>query len=154
MIGATSNPSIRADHSADQHAEESRSDGATGQPAFVADESVQALIDPVCGMTVTVDSPHVLPQEGKPVYFCSLGCKAKFAANPAKYQVARPGSHAPALPATERTVDGAIYTCPMHPQIRQVGPGNCRICGMALEPVAATGVVGQNRELADITRRF
>ena len=109
---------------------------------------------PVCGMTVTVDSPHVLQHEGKPVYFCSAGCKAKFVANPARYPVARPESKAPTPPATERTVDGAIYTCPMHPQIRQVGPGNCPICGMTLEPVAATAVVGQNRELADMTRRF
>ena len=117
-------------------------------------ESAQALTDPVCGMTVTVDSPHVLQHEGKPVYFCSSGCKAKFAANPAKYQVARPDSHAPTPPATERTVDGAIYTCPMHPQIRQVGPGNCPICGMTLEPVTATAEVGPNHELADMTRRF
>ena len=154
MIEATSNRSIHADHSADQHSEGGRSGGSTDHPAFVADKSAQALTDPVCGMTVTVESPHVLQHEGKPVYFCSSGCKAKFVANPAKYQVARPDSHAPTPPATERTVDGAIYTCPMHPQIRQVGPGNCPICGMTLEPVAATAVVGQNRELADMTRRF
>jgi Cu+-exporting ATPase len=49
---------------------------------------------------------------------------------------------------------GVIYTCPMHPQIRQVGPGNCPICGMTLEPVNATADVGENRELADMTRRF
>jgi Cu+-exporting ATPase len=105
-------------------------------------------------MIVTVDSPHVLQHEGKPVYFCSSGCKAKFVANPAKYRVSQPESNAPTSPATERTVDGAIYTCPMHPQIRQVGPGNCPICGMTLEPVTAIAVVGPNRELADMTRRF
>ena len=49
---------------------------------------------------------------------------------------------------------GVIYTCPMHPQIRQVGPGNCPICGMMLEPVKATADVGENRELVDMTRRF
>jgi len=49
---------------------------------------------------------------------------------------------------------GDIYTCPMHPQIRQVGPGNCPICGMTLEPVKATAEVGENRELIDMTRRF
>ena len=142
MIETTSNRSIHADHSADQRTERGRSGGSTDQPAFVADQSAQALTDPVCGMTVTVDSPHVLQHEGKPVYFCSSGCKAKFVANPAKYQVARPESNAPTPPATERTVDGAIYTCPMHPQIRQVGPGNCPICGMTLEPVTATADVG------------
>ena len=49
---------------------------------------------------------------------------------------------------------GVIYTCPMHPQIRLVGPGNCPICGMTLEPVKATADVGENRELVDMTRRF
>src|SRR5271154_4371948 len=49
---------------------------------------------------------------------------------------------------------GVIYTCPMHPQIRQVGPGNCPICGMTLEPVRTTAEVGQYRELVDMTRRF
>jgi Cu+-exporting ATPase len=105
-------------------------------------------------MTVTVESPHVLQHEGKPVYFCSAGCKAKFVANPAKYQVASSGFIAPVPLASEPTVDSAIYTCPMHPQIRQVGPGNCPICGMTLEPVTATANVGQNRELVDMTRRF
>jgi Cu+-exporting ATPase len=52
------------------------------------------------------------------------------------------------------TKAGVIYTCPMHPQIRQVGPGNCPICGMTLEPVKATAEVGENRELIDMTRRF
>ena len=52
------------------------------------------------------------------------------------------------------TVVGVIYTCPMHPQIRQVGPGNCPICGMTLEPVNATAELGENHELTDLTRRF
>jgi Cu+-exporting ATPase len=105
-------------------------------------------------MAVTVESPHVLQDQGKPVYFCSAGCKAKFVANPAKFQVARSGIVAPAPVASEPTVDRAIYTCPMHPQIRQAGPGNCPICGMTLEPVTATANVGENRELVDMTRRF
>ena len=154
MIETTSDPSIRKDHSAVRHSESNRFAESTDHSTLVADKSAQALTDPVCGMTVSVESPHVLQHEGKPVHFCSSGCNAKFMANPAKYQVARPESKAPTLPAPERTVDGAIYTCPMHPQIRQVEPGNCPICGMTLEPVAATAVVGQNRELADMTRRF
>ena len=154
MIETTSNQSIRKDHSADQHSRSGCSGESTDHPTLVAEMPAQALTDPVCGMTVTVDSSHVLQDEGKPVYFCSSGCKAKFAANPAKYQVARPDSHAPTPPATERTVDSAIYTCPMHPQIRQLGPGNCPICGMTLEPVTAIAAVGPNRELAEMTRRF
>jgi Cu+-exporting ATPase len=154
MTETTANPSIRKDHSAVPHSESGRSGESTDHPALVADKSAQALTDPVCGMTVTVDSPHVLQHEGKPIHFCSAGCKAKFVANPAKYQVARPVAKAPTPPVTKRTVDGAIYTCPMHPQIRQVGPGNCPICGMTLEPVTATAAVGPNRELADMTRRF
>jgi len=154
MIETPTNRLIHADHSADQHTEGGHSGGSTRQPVVVAEGSPPPLIDPVCGMTVTVDSLHVLQHEGKSVYFCSPGCKAKFVANPAMYQVARPESKAPTPPATGRTVDGAIYTCPMHPQIRQVGPGNCPICGMTLEPVAATAEVGPNHELVDMTRRF
>jgi len=59
-----------------------------------------------------------------------------------------------AEPASESVPQGTIFTCPMHPQIRQMGPGNCPICGMTLEPVTATADVGENRELADMTRRF
>ncbi|MEO8751557.1 MAG: heavy metal translocating P-type ATPase [Casimicrobiaceae bacterium] len=153
MIEAPSNRAIQAAHGADQHGAGSQS-GGTDQPAVIADGSTLPPVDPVCGMSVTVDSPHVLQHEGRPVYFCSLGCKAKFVANPAKYQLARPQSKGPTPPATGPTVDGVIYTCPMHPQIRQVGPGNCPICGMTLEPVAATAVVGPNPELVDMTRRF
>jgi Cu+-exporting ATPase len=105
--------------------------------------------DPVCGMMV---DPHVTPHRaqygGKPYYFCSSGCQSKFTAEPDKY----------AEPATEKKAEavpeGTIYTCPMHPQIRQVGPGSCPICGMALEPVLATAETGPSHELVDMTRRF
>ena len=92
--------------------------------------SATALKDPVCGMTVSVASPHHLEHAGKPNYFCSPGCKAKFAAEPAKYlhapaEVAAPGTPPSATP-------GTVYTCPMHSQIRQDHPGVCPICGMSL----------------------
>ncbi len=84
-------------------------------------------IDPVCGMTV---DPHTSTLKaghgGRTYYFCAAGCRAKFIANPAKYL--GPGEMEQAVP------EGAIYTCPMHPEIEQVGPGACPICGMALEP--------------------
>jgi len=103
-------------------------------------------IDPVCGMTV---DPHNARQcaehRGHTYYFCSAGCRAKFMADPKRYLDER-------QPAQVR--DGTVYTCPMHPEIRQIGPGACPICGMALEPVVATGDSGPNLELIDMTRRF
>ena len=86
--------------------------------------------------------------DGRPYYFCGGRCREKFAADPAK--LSRSGSRAPAEPVPA----GAIYTCPMHPEIRQVGPGSCPICGMALEPEMVTADAGPNPELADMTRRF
>jgi Cu+-exporting ATPase len=105
--------------------------------------------DLVCGMRVDPNkTPHCHQHQGHTYYFCSAGCRAKFAADPAKYLV--PSDVRPAAPVPE----GAIYTCPMHPQIRQLGPGSCPICGMALEPELATSETGPNPELADMTRRF
>ena len=105
--------------------------------------AVAALKDPVCGMTVTPESKHQLVHDGRPFYFCSAGCKTKFAADPQKYL-----SPAPPLPA------GAIYTCPMHPEVRQDRPGTCPKCGMALEPEMPTLDEGENPELTDFRRRF
>lgn len=104
--------------------------------------------DPVCGMTVDpATSKHRFEHHGETFHFCSAGCRTKFAADPAKY-VAKEKAPAPEMPA------GTIYTCPMHPEIRQVGPGSCPICGMALEPEVASLETGPNPELADMTRRF
>ena len=105
--------------------------------------------DPVCGMMVDPHStPHRAQYEGRPYYFCSSGCQSKFMAEPAKYVEPTAPGKAEAVP------EGTIYTCPMHPQIRQVGPGSCPICGMALEPVVATAETGPSHELVDMTRRF
>ena len=99
-------------------------------------------------MTVNPEtSKHRLDRDGTTYHFCSAGCRGKFAADPAKYlenKSTPPG----AVP------EGTIHTCPMHPQIRQVGPGSCPICGMALEPEVASLDSGPNPELADMTRRF
>jgi len=109
-----------------------------------------AAIDPVCGMTV---DPHATAQrqsfEGRTYYFCSAGCQAKFVADPRKFLGPEAGKR-PAAPVPQDT----IYTCPMHPEIRQTGPGNCPICGMTLEPILATAEAGPNPELVDMTRRF
>src|SRR6202041_1365755 len=76
---------------------------------------------------------------------CSARCRERFEAEPEKFLK-------PTQP--EAAAAGTIYTCPMHPQIRQIGPGNCPICGMTLEPVTATAEAGENHELTDMTRRF
>ena len=105
------------------------------------------VLDPVCGMTVDpATARHSLEHGGRRFFFCSAGCKSKFAAEPHRYLT--PKAAAPESSA------GTIYTCPMHPQIRQVGPGACPICGMALEPVATSADDAPNAELADMTRRF
>ncbi len=106
-----------------------------------------AVKDPVCGMTVDpLTAKHVTQHQGAAFHFCSAGCQTKFIANPAKSlnMDARPSVAPP----------GGAYTCPMHPRIRQVGPGSCPICGMALEPVTITADAPPNPELADMTRRF
>ena len=104
--------------------------------------------DPVCGMRVNpATTTHHFAHGGTTYHFCSAGCRTKFAAEPDAYLK-------PKITAPEPAKPGAIYTCPMHPQIRQVGPGSCPICGMALEPVEATAEAQPNHELADMTRRF
>ena len=120
----------------------------------VLDETVQRLKDPVCGMTVTPQSQHVFQYEGKPVYFCSVSCKSRFEANPARYRVA-PSDSAVSPPVVSMpVVAGAVYTCPMHPEIRQDRPGACPKCGMALEPEMPTLDDGEHPELLDFRRRF
>jgi Cu+-exporting ATPase len=110
--------------------------------------AADGVIDPVCGMTVDPHTtPHRHSHRGHPYYFCSSGCRTKFASNPEKYL--SPQENAPADVA-----EGTVYTCPMHPEVRQIGPGSCPICGMALEPEIATAETGPNPELADMTRRF
>ncbi len=112
------------------------------------------LKDPVCGMTVTTASEHHLEHDGLPFYFCSTKCKSKFEASPESY-TAKDGSAAPAAPMAPVAGDqGVIYTCPMHPQIRQDHPGDCPICGMALEPVMPTLDDEESPELVAFTRRF
>ncbi|RTM15531.1 MAG: heavy metal translocating P-type ATPase [Bradyrhizobiaceae bacterium] len=106
-------------------------------------------VDPVCGMEVDPDTArHKAEHGGRSFYFCSDRCRTKFAEDPAKYL------HGEMKKTQADVPEGTIYTCPMHPQVRQVGPGNCPICGMALEPELATADAGPNPELVDMTRRF
>ncbi len=109
-------------------------------------EAHSTVLDPVCGMSV---DPHTAEFQaahgGRTYYFCASGCRTKFIANPTKYLEP---SEAEPVP------EGTIFTCPMHPEIEQVGPGSCPICGMALEPKFAGADAGPNHELIDFTRRF
>ena len=108
--------------------------------------SAGASRDPVCGMSVdSATARHRAEHDGRTYYFCSGGCRAKFIADPGKYLTPA------AAPAAAK---GGLYTCPMHPQIRQEGPGSCPICGMALEPVAVSSDTGPNPDLKDMSRRF
>jgi Cu+-exporting ATPase len=105
------------------------------------------VLDPVCGMTV---GPHAgkptHTYQGQPYYFCSTGCQAKFAKDPERYLA----KTAPPEP----TAPGTLYTCPMHPEIVQEGPGSCPICGMSLEPMDVPPEEIENPELIDFTRRL
>ncbi len=127
--------------------------GGTGPEPDVPAAS-GGLKDPVCGMSVTAQSAHRLQHEGRPVYFCSARCKEKFAADPAAYPTDPPRNAAPAAAMAEPAAGGAIYTCPMHPEVRQDHPGACPKCGMALEPVQPATGDDENAELSDFRRRF
>ncbi len=94
----------------------------------------------------SVTAKHHANYAGHDYHFCSNGCRTKFMADPGKYLT-------PA-PTAEPVPEGTVYTCPMHPEVRQIGPGNCPICGMALEPDLVSLDDAPNPELADMTRRF
>ena len=126
----------------DMHAHHHHGSHPPAEPASPKD-----LKDPVCGMTVTEQSEHKLTHEGRPYYFCSAKCQGKFAANPLQYLV----STAPEDTAPEPA--GTIYTCPMHPEVRQDHPGICPKCGMTLEPIIPLDEE-DNHELKDFQHRF
>ena len=131
------------------HPEHGVSPAPTGNNKLAMVDEPQALKDPVCGMTVTEKSEHKLEHDGQPYYFCSAKCQAKFSANPRQF------AHPTTAPAQLQAAPvGAIYTCPMHPEIRQDHPGNCPKCGMTLEPELPNLDDDENPELKDFQRRF
>src|SRR5262249_25877587 len=109
-------------------------------------EPMQTFVDPVCKMTVTPESAAgTYEYNVQTFYFCAPGCLNKFKADPEKYLA----------PAKQEDLPQDVeYTCPMHPEIVKIGPGNCPICGMALEPKIVTLDDGPDPELVDMTRRF
>ena len=109
--------------------------------------------DPVCGMQI---DPKAVKERflyhGQEYLFCSAGCRQKFEANPERY--AHPADEPPATKKHPPTGRARTYTCPMHPEVQQEGPGSCPKCGMALEPMAVTEEEEEDPELANMTRRF
>src|SRR5713101_9798491 len=97
-------------------------------------------------MRVTADPAKSVLHKGIAYYFCSARCIEKFSADPDRYVRSKEN--------VAQLTPGAVYTCPMHPEIRQIGPGNCPKCGMALEPVVVSPEEQPNPELIDMTRRF
>ena len=109
---------------------------------------IDTSIDPVCGMTVKLPSTHHHDHDGESYHFCSAGCRTKFSADPTYYLR---GDH---RKAPAKVKGASSYTCPMDPEIVQDEPGNCPICGMALEPMMVSLDDEENPELVDMTRRF
>src|SRR5580765_7429049 len=123
IISRAEAPSMSHDnrHGADSHVHGGRAPAAA-----------VTVVDPVCGMDVTPGEAEGGSAEhaGVTYWFCNPGCRERFAADPARFL-----APAPAAPPAGRHADTRIYTCPMHPEIRRVGPGPCPKCGMALEPL-------------------
>jgi Cu+-exporting ATPase len=138
-------------HTTSGKAEHHGHDGHT----HAADRSADATVlkDPVCGMSVTAETPHRFEYMGQRYYFCSAKCRERFAAEPHKYTTL---DTAPVIgaAATPVAVPGTTYTCPMHPEIRRDRPGTCPICGMALEPLMPSLDEEESPELVDFRRRF
>jgi Cu+-exporting ATPase len=110
----------------------------------------EEVVDPVCEMSISpTDSVGTVEYRGQTYYFCAESCLEQFRADPEKFL--DPGRRAAAVAPLPADVE---YTCPMHPEVRQIGPGTCPKCGMALEPTVATAVEQRNPELDDMSRRF
>ena len=115
--------------------------------AEMTESTAHMATDPVCGMKVDIGARGPsFDHRGETYYFCSAGCRTKFAADPERYLTKR--GEAKPLP------QGTLYTCPMHPEIVKEGPGHCPICGMALEPMGVPPEITDNPELIDFTRRL
>src|SRR5262245_38301426 len=108
------------------------------------------VLDPVCGMTILPgEAAGQTEYQGHTYYFCSEWCLEQFKQNPSQFLETKPADRLPVPVDLE-----AEYTCPMHPEVRQKGPGSCPICGMALEPVTVSLEEAPNHELEDMSRRF
>jgi Cu+-exporting ATPase len=132
--------------------------GAGVNTASSAGHAAEPLIDPVCGMTVMAGSPHWAEHAGRHLEFCSAGCRTRFLKDPTRYlATTSPADGAihpePPIPPRAQVAAGTIYTCPMHPEVRQIGPGHCPKCGMALEPLIPTASEDDS-EVRSVGQRF
>jgi P-type Cu+ transporter len=150
------------DHHGHGHGKSGGTSCCGGTHERAASQDAEIAIDPVCGMKVKrATARHRFNYQGNEYLFCSARCRERFAADPqsflnkAKQAESKRGA-ATAAAANKQDVGpaDAIYTCPMHPEVRQVGPGSCPICGMALEPEQVSLDQGPDPELIDMTRRF
>jgi Cu+-exporting ATPase len=139
-------------HAGHHHGAGAQAHSCCGDKHGDADKAATAAsaIDPVCGMAVDpTTAKHRFSHQGQDYFFCSARCRTRFEAEPEKFLGPKESKRPePAAPA------GTIYTCPMHPEVRQVGPGSCPICGMALEPEQVSLDDAPDPELIDMTRRF
>jgi Cu+-exporting ATPase len=120
-----------------------------------ADHDAEPAIDPVCGMKVKRETAkHRFEYKGQEYLFCGARCRERFQVDPENFLKPKPEQALPAPKRQTPAAAGTIYTCPMHPEIRQVGPGSCPICGMALEPEQVSLDQGPDPELIDMTKRF
>jgi P-type Cu+ transporter len=141
---------VKHAHGADAHAGHHHGAGAPAASCCGGNRGATpaaVAIDPVCGMSVTIETAkYRFTYRGQDYFFCGKRCRERFEAEPEKFlQPKQPEPEAPA---------GTIYTCPMHPEVQQVGPGACPICGMALEPEQISLDDAPDPELIDMTRRF
>ncbi|MGE0811373.1 MAG: heavy metal translocating P-type ATPase [Immundisolibacter sp.] len=124
-------------------------------------------VDPVCGMSVDeARAAATVAHGGRTYFFCGTRCRDRFVADPAAFltpagadagppsSVSHCSQHAPGARPTAPAMPGAIYTCPMHPEVRQDHPGDCPLCGMALEPLLPVAGPVDDTELKDMTRRL
>ena len=130
-------------------------DDHAGHDHHAGHDAVAKLRDPVCGMMVDPErTEYHADYAGHTFHFCSARCHDKFIANPEQYLKPEARPAAPEKAGQGAPRKGVIYTCPMHPEIRREEPGNCPLCGMALEPVGATVEEGPSPEFIDMKRRF
>lgn len=125
-------------------------DSHSGHGDHATPQDSASSVDPVCGMSVTRQDTPSVEHEGTTYRFCSENCRKRFANNPSDFISATNSDvHSPAIEDSD-----SEYTCPMHPEVRQRGPGSCPKCGMALEPVVMSAEQGDDAEYRDMRFRL
>src|ERR1700727_937126 len=143
------------DHAAHDHAKPAAGSCCGGKHEGIAEQNAEVAIDPVCGMKVKRETAkHRFEYKACEYLFCGARCRERFQADPENFLKPKPEEARPAPKRQEPAAAGTIYTCPMDPEVRQVGPGTCPICGMALEPEQVSLDQGPDPELIDMRKRF